>query len=149
MKKKLMIFIYILTSIPILLFFLYSLNIVTRNIKEHYCLQNEYILFYDNSKAVTLSQSGRGAIRGKIEKFHEYKEYLVGYLTVTNSIFAQAELMGYEKDGYFIFNLDNRKYQFGLNEEQYNLEVKKLLDIDPKIIKYKSLPMYSMSCLFN
>jgi len=73
MKKKLMISIYILISIPVLLFFLYNLSRFTRNIKEHYCLQNKYVLFYDNFESITLSKKekggGMGAIRGKIEKF--------------------------------------------------------------------------------
>jgi len=153
MKKILIISISVLILIPIFLFVLYNISIVNRNVKTHYCLQNKYVIFYDNNESITLSRKRKdgsmGAIRGKIEKFYTNGEYLIGYLSVTNSIFEKDELLGYEKDGYFVFNLKNEKYKFGLSKNEYNTEVEKLLNIDPKTIKYKFLPAYSLSCLFN
>jgi len=86
MKKKLMIFTYILISIPILLFFLYNLSRVTRNIKEHYCLKNSYDISYVTDTIQTLGKKDkyghRWIMRGKIEKFYDYRKYVVGYLTI-------------------------------------------------------------------
>jgi len=153
MKRIFIILILVLITIPVFLFVLYNISLVNRNIKTHYCIKNKYVIFYNNNESTTLSRKEKdgntGVIRGKIEKFYTKKEYLIGYLSVTNSSFAQDELMGYEKDGYFIFNLNNEKYQFGLSEALYTSKVDKLLDINSSLIKYKSLPSYSFSCFFN
>ena len=139
----------------VLLIFLISGRLFYNEHTYRYCFDYGYDLQYITGTIQTIGRKKQNRhtwlLRGNIKKFYTSKNYIIGYLST--KYFKEDKLLGLEgnndKEGYFIVNLKTEKIESGLNEEDFNEKVHKVLGIKSSEIQYKYFPSFSLSCLLK